>query len=211
MNQVLSFIKKDCKINKVNLKLVKSFSTFADGDPVSGYFVEDPLKIRVAIKRRPKMEWIGDLAHEYSHFRQFKGQSKYWRQLNYSNGDNAYTIYTDYAVDKIRGVTKKKAKRALKRLLAMEHDCERKTIRLLKKVRGKKAEDFVTIYTKKANHYMLYIIFNFYHRHFKLADLQTSRQSLLMDAMPDKLMPIDYFFKNYKKYEALFQTVYIRK
>lgn len=210
LNKIVKEIKKDCKANNVQLKLIPSQYTIIEEDKTSGYFDEsnlNKLKIAVAIGNRPKTDWVPTLVHEYCHFLQLKNKNKaYLKNLN-QNGKNSALIYNDYTVFKHK-MPYRKAFESLKRVLLIELDCEKKVIRYLKK--AKMSQEMIDLYAREANAYLFYLIFDFHYRNCNQKDLLLKKSSLIVDSMPDTLKAFDFYFRNYKKFMPFFETYFLK-
>lgn len=93
-----------------------------------GLFYNIPVKIEIYSKGHSKHEIIKALAHEYCHYLQY--QDGFYNTVNYSLGGF-------YELEKWRchkKISKKKAKCAMAGSMILEHDCEKRTIELIKEL-----------------------------------------------------------------------------
>lgn len=87
------------------------------------------------------------LLHEYCHFLQYKNNRKFWDE-----SAQYYDILFDWAGDKDLLVDDATLDKSLKTILAIEHDCEKRALKL---VSLNPIQDFdVTKYKKAANSYL---------------------------------------------------------
>lgn len=206
LRQIKSFLKK----NNTKLRLLAGRYAFVDNERVSGWFDDGhpERKMMSVATKRPKQEWLSTLYHEVNHLKQMKENSKVYRRSTIQHIDEfSGNIYSDY-VNKSHKIKKRVALMALRRIVHLELDCEQKTVRLMKKS-GKFSQKYIKHYIKKSNADLFEYIFCFYYRNFKIGDKSTKNSHLIMTAMPDKLMDIDFYFKNFKKYKIFFETYFL--
>lgn len=145
MSSVLNFIKhveRHCKRKGFELVVVNSsFIDIGDNAPSSGYFSEDEKKICVALKTK---DFLGILAHEYSHFCQYV-EDKEW-----------YEYYSDSYLKMFEWLEGKRIKNIdfhLGNCLELELDCEKRAVEHIKKFNlGINIEDYI----QRANAYMYF-------------------------------------------------------
>jgi hypothetical protein len=115
-------------------------------DACGGYcwIDDDKRELSVAMKHHMGFEI---LIHEYCHFLQWKNDPKFW----YSHIEK-YDLLFDWINDKNMEVTEKDLKDSLESIIAIEHDCES---RVLKLVKNNPIEDFdINKYIRAANSYL---------------------------------------------------------
>lgn len=151
---VAYIIKKTLKAG-ISLKLINEESVPYDNDEkntCSGYF--DEHEIVVATKKK-ESDWVGVLAHEYCHLTQ-KLNNVFQEKIDYEASNNLEKGITG------KRVSSKKFKESVDRVQAMELDNERRTIRLLKRL---KVELDYDNYIRKANSYIyLYTLIKKYRK-----------------------------------------------
>lgn len=140
-SELLKEIKKDLQDFGGKVNLYKG--PYCGGDSkCSGLFYLDsrdnPI-IKIA-KGGPENEWIGILVHEYCHFLQWKDDIKVWKKFS----DNCAT-FDDLMLNP------KKYKNEIIDLIALELDCEKKAVRILKANQLLDIEDYI----KSANAILL--------------------------------------------------------
>lgn len=145
MSQFLTFIKdieSDCKRNGFSLEILNvKYIDIGDNAPSSGYFSEIDKKICVSLKAK---DFIGILAHEYSHLRQYVEDKElynyyansYEKMFNWLDGKRVMNIDTH-----------------LDNCLELELDCEKRAVELMKKYDlGVDIKDYI----KRANAYVYF-------------------------------------------------------
>lgn len=119
-----SVINKELK--EYNGKIVLYKGEYCGGsDKCHGMFEfnsKDQPVIKVAIGNKTNDQWFGVLIHEYCHFVQWRDDSPIWIAFEESN----------FNIDDIIKSPKKYRKQILQ-LIRLEVDCERKTLKLIKK------------------------------------------------------------------------------
>jgi hypothetical protein len=118
--------------------------------------------------------------HEYSHFLQWKNEKKYFMSLI----NNCYIVF-----DWLDGTFYKKAivTEAIKGVIELEWDCERKSIDLIKKY---KLDVNIEEYCKSANSYLLF--YNIVRQERNWYGKEGGNKKLL-DTMPVTILDLDYY------------------
>lgn len=146
------FIKKvESTIRKDRVKLVLSFSDISvESNSVDGYFSPDDKQICVNAGK-PYLQWIDILTHEFNHYIQWKTQADVWKNLDI-RGSNSYSIFWDWLDGDIElnGVIDL----AVERIVTVEHDCERRTIQMIK---DESLPIDIQTYTRSANSYLVFL------------------------------------------------------
>jgi len=109
------------KLNLRNTKFVR-----ADGFMCYGFFDENQICVA---KKNPK--WIEVLAHEYSHFIQWKRGTELYRKC--FGPTNNYADVVEEWVTSTKNIDRRKLKRAFQTYRAMERECEMLTISTMQK------------------------------------------------------------------------------
>lgn len=140
----LELVLKDCKKHGVKVNIIpKRRYKLSKFEAVVGLWDEENLSITVAAHND---DWLTTLAHEYSHFCQWKN--------NEHSGDEIDDAYADFD-EWVEGKTELSEQR-LNEIITMiqycELDCEKKTLELIKKYN---LFDKPSLYVKKANAYIL--------------------------------------------------------
>lgn len=188
---ILGEIALQCIKHDINFMLENVHSLDADGLPSSGYFDECSL---VVATKRPKKHWLTVLLHEFCHLEQWQTKSALWVADEYGL----------LAVDNwIKGekMDKKTAKQAFNNTIALELDCEKRTVAKIKFYELKLS---IEEYIQKANAYLFSYVFSFYHKQWYVHPYDVSG---IWKKMPKNLF-VDsaLYFKEYPKYEKLYLT-----
>lgn len=125
----------------VKVKFVPKRHITISGSKISGYFDEDNLIIA-----RKSSRWLGVFTHEYSHFLQ-------WIEKEPKYIDSENISIDDIMKDLKRGKKIRNIEEKMIAIRAVEHDCERRTIKLIKEY---KLPINVNVYTQQANSYLCF-------------------------------------------------------
>lgn len=135
---------KKCQKHGITLK-VGGGKAFNLGGRCGGYFDDTNKILAVAIGIKNIGKIIALAEHEANHMRQWLNPRSIWHRKGIKNGHARFSYY-------LAGQRIYKAEQCMMATLAIEHDCERKTLRALRKwqkyVNLKQA-------TKRANSYLL--------------------------------------------------------
>lgn len=178
--RILDYMVKDSE--KDNLEIRFSYNKMAidNGVPYSSGFFEQPKEgqlfpLLVIGINKPESQWLEVLLHEYSHFNQWRNQTKVWRQ---------YTkLYKNYDDDK------EESKDQIEATVNMESECEQDTIKLAKKLNYNLD---IQSYIKKVNAYLLfYQIFQNERKWYKNSPFEDDR---ILDLMPCSIIdkPLEF-------------------
>lgn len=133
---------------KTKTKLVLSIDgPTIDGNKVSGYFSDSDNEI--VVNYEPG--WEETLVHEINHYFQFIEKSKYWTNLEYL-GSNCISLMWEWINGDIE-LTKSELNIVFSRVRDLEHDCEKRTVRMIKKY---KLSIDIEKYICEANIYILF-------------------------------------------------------
>lgn len=133
----------------------------------------DKREFAVAMKHHMGFEI---LIHEYCHFLQWKNDRKFW-----DDSLSTYDVLFDWISDKDMIVDEKDLQQSLRSILSIEHDCEK---RVLKLVQHNPIENFDTNKYKKAvNAYLWSYHLNKELRHRPNKPIYTER---VLEAMPSE-------------------------
>lgn len=145
---VIDFVKEQSKIHGFELQLDTHKMAQLDGEDYSSGFFESPDMgitdvplLAVGIKK-PVVQWAPVLLHEFCHFTQYQEQ---------------ITVWKDYIRVSSLKPTKLNLKRLHKITMELESDCEKRTIKLIKKLKIEHLIDPIK-YAKQSNAYI-----TFYH------------------------------------------------
>lgn len=142
IKKLLADISVKCVKNGISFKLEYAPQVDVKNIPCSGYFDEESLV--VAVKKRKTNDWLDILVHESCHLDQCLEKSKYWYK-----DEVTLDIVEGYL--KGKNYSKTRLKTAFINTINLEMDCEKRTIRKMKKYNIK----FNTsLYIQKANSYL---------------------------------------------------------
>lgn len=142
VKKLISDTASKCLKEGFSFNLVAKTSVQAGkGIECSGYF--DEKELIVAAKKK---EWLDVLAHESCHLDQFVENSKYWR-----GGENGIIALDSWLLKK-RKYSNVYLEKAIKNIILLELDCEKRTVKKLKKYNIKFNK---SLYIQKANAYLL--------------------------------------------------------
>jgi len=169
------------KIGKTNIKL-----TFADkkyvmvqGSRVSGYFDENEL---VCATGNPIKKWLPIFVHEFSHFEQWQKNCKSWTQVFINGKDLSDETFKwiggkKYSLEKIKEITR--------RVRILELDCERRTVKNIKKF---KLPIDVDNYIRGANSYIYFYNYAMLRRRWWKRGMAPYYNPEILSHMPSKFM-----------------------
>lgn len=140
-HQFVRFVKNHLADYGMKLVIGRGKTVNTDGFRCSGFFNEDLKVIKVAGKAE---NFLAILVHEYCHFLQYLNNSKIYEKSHRAG----------YVVDnwlKGKNFDTKLVKRSFFLVRAMERDCEKRAVKVIKKFKLKIDEK---LYTKKAHCYI---------------------------------------------------------
>ena len=109
----------NCHNNNIGLVFVNKGSVRIGKDLVSGYF--DANKIVVAIKNNQE-DWLSTLVHESCHLDQYLERNRWYSNLMENKLD-----------DWVNGAQLKNARTHVDKVIKLEHDCEKRSLRKIEK------------------------------------------------------------------------------
>jgi hypothetical protein len=140
--KLIADIASKCLKNNFSFNLVASkFVEAGKGIKCSGYFDEKEL-----IVASLKKDWIDVLIHESCHLDQFVENCKYWRE-----GEDGIIMMDAWLLKK-KSYSQSRLEKAIKSTILLELDCEKRTVRKMKKY-GLKINQ--SLYIQRANSYLL--------------------------------------------------------
>lgn len=162
----------------------------AGGCECVGWADEKGLKIATS---NTISEWVSVLIHETCHFDQHNERPQWVSKI-----DGAINKFDSYLAGK--KITIKEAKKAAKDCIRIEHDCEARTLR---KIRRNKLPFDLVEYAKKANAYILGY-------HVSVTNRRWCKESYTNETiwknMPPKLLPLKLALNPPKKLLDLYNT-----
>lgn len=142
ITKLISDVSRKCIDNKINFRLEYTEQVYANDIPCSGFFDEKSLV--VATKKKNLQDWLDILIHESCHLDQFIEKSKVW-----CSDELSLFVVEKWIQNK--KINLKKAVEAFHNTILLELDCEKRTIKKIKKYKIKFNTD---LYTQKANAYL---------------------------------------------------------
>jgi len=151
----INHVKRDCKKNGVDLRLLTS-SHVPYGDEgtsmsfVNGYFSDQPVELVVGTGKELE-KWLPVLVHEYGHMQQWKESSPAWMDLELDDV-SVYDVMDQWLAGN-RELNPIERFQVFFKAQRLELDCEKRAIELIKKF------DLplnLLEYTQKANSYVLF-------------------------------------------------------
>jgi hypothetical protein len=149
VQKFIKFVIRDCASEGVKVRLVKGEKVYDGGLFISGYFSDETKEIAVAI-RCPLSHWLGVLVHEYAHFCQWRENCKAWRECTNTSIADAGSLIHMWMSKDIE-LTEKQKQLYLNKTIALELDCEKRAVRLIKQYR---LPLDIKEYVQKANAYL---------------------------------------------------------
>lgn len=143
----LKDLRRKCRDNKIKLSLIRAGQVKCDKDgeiKCSGYFDSGDKELAVA---KGQDDWLQILVHESCHLDQWLEGTKEWRREDKLGND----VLDKWLLGK--DIDRRKLKRAVNNIIALELDCERRAVRKIVEYGLPISE---TIYIQKANCYLLY-------------------------------------------------------
>lgn len=142
ITKLIADVSKKCIENKINFRLEYAEQVDTNNIPCSGYFDEKSLV--VATKKKNLHDWLDILIHESCHLDQFVEKSKVW-----CPDEIGLYVVEDWIKNK--KINLKKAIKAFHNTINLELDCEKRTV---KKVKKYKIKLNIEQYIQKANSYL---------------------------------------------------------
>lgn len=179
ITKLLADISKKCIENKINFRLEYAEQVDTNNIPCSGYFDEKSLV--VATKKKKLQDWLDILIHESCHLDQFVEKSSYWVP-----DDLGLYVVEDWIKNK--KINLKKAKNAFINTINLELDCEKRTVKKIKKY---KLNFNIDEYIQKANSYLFGYGISF---HKKVWPNTPYEKPHIYKKMPKKFLKAEEYF-----------------
>lgn len=190
IKQLLSDVIEKCIKHKITLRLEHVGTVIVDNLPCSGYFNETHLV--VATKKKNDNEWISTLLHEVCHLDQFLKGPSVWTP------DEQALIIVDNWIDG-KKISKQKRELGFKNSIALELDCEKRTVRKIKKYN---LSIDIKDYIMKANSYLFSYVYSLHERKWYKHPYENKQ---IYSYMPDKFLKLDQYFTEYSKYKEYYK------
>lgn len=175
--QFIRLVQQDCSAKGVQFKVTDGAFLVLDGLRCNGYFVEEPTPILAVATGKSSRKWFKTLVHEYCHMLQWLEQTRKWK-------DSAKSDYMwSWFVGEDR-VTRRQAYRSALYALDLELDCERRVLRLIKKL--DLPIDPVR-YAQEANAYVYFYYAALKHKRWYEVGKEPYSLPRLVDRMPKHL------------------------
>jgi hypothetical protein len=207
---IIEDIKKYCQSNGISVNMDSSAPRVRYSDPekgieidCSGFFSDkNGLSLHVATGK-PFMEWFPIFLHEFCHGVQCINQEKVWTDNQIDKKMEAGDLI-DLYLKGLNNVSKEDALESKQKVMAVELDCEKKVVELIKKYQ---IQDIIDVkeYIQKSNAYVL-----FYHlvveekKWYKKTAPYENRE--IYGAMPDFFLE-DYNTISENHYNVLKKTL----
>lgn len=192
------------KVN-VNLLCDRPFLDDGDGIPCVGYFEATTPALYACITGK-QSEWLGLLAHEYSHFRQFITKDKSWTSCELPDGRDATTVFFNWLTGS--RTSKRLVQKCVEITLKCEMDCERRVIKLIKRF---DLPINLRAYVKKSNAYLYTYPFAMKHRRWNIGGKPPYRCANILRVVPTKMLSFDEIMDMPEDYEKLAKRYCFKK
>jgi len=161
LGKFLGYAFTDLLNHNVEIQFLAREYVMADGCPTSGYFDADAPALVVAIGK-PKEAWIKVFVHEYCHFVQRK-ESIGDPQALWNLCGKREDVFWEWLAGENQTARPRTIQRALWLVRSLELDCEKQTVRLLRKF--KLYDDLgIKDYIQSANAYLWFHTYLLSHR-----------------------------------------------
>jgi len=185
IQKLISDIMTQCVTNGINFRLEYTDQVDQENIPCSGYFDEQTLA--VATKKEKMQDWLDILVHESCHLDQFLAGAKAWM-----SDENTLFIVEGWIHGK--NIPKKKLENGFKNTIALELDCEKRTVAKMQKygIRFNKKQ-----YIQKANSYLFSYTYAFINKTWYPKPYENPK---IYNHMPIKFLTVDKYFDINSKY-----------
>jgi hypothetical protein len=185
------FVKSECKKHKIKCKIKNvKYLILSKNIKCGGYFDSDGGVLAVASNN---VNYLGILAHEYSHMTQWLDKIELWDlsadSINFVDEWLAGKEVDD--IEKHMGAARD-----------LELDNEKRTVKIIKK---HKLDINVESYIQKANAYIYFYTYMLQSRKWCKPNNSPYNNKILVDAMPKK------FVKNYNKLPKKIEKIFIEQ
>lgn len=162
--RVLLHIKQTCKSFDIDFRLTDASHVIYEADvtqtPCAGFFTKDVLAVAI---NKPLEEWFPILLHESSHMDQYLDDCKEWTDTISEDGTDICDLFFEWLDGKELSIDY--ATELAKIVLAIELDCEKRTV---EKIKTYQLESWLNTeeYIKKANSYVYFYLYALEKRSF---------------------------------------------
>ena len=185
IQKLISDIMTKCIKNGINFRLEYTDQVDQENIPCSGYFDEQTLA--VATKKEKMQDWLDILVHESCHLDQFLSGPKVWME-------DEQTLFIVEGWIHGKNFTKKKLENGFKNTIALELDCEKRTVAKMQKygIRFNKKQ-----YIQKANSYLFSYTYAYVNKVWYPKPYENPE---IYNHMPSKFLTVDEYFDINSKY-----------
>lgn len=188
-SKLLGDIALKCIKNKITFKLDYTSHVDIDGLPCSGYFDEKTLC--VAVDKKQELEWVMVLIHEDCHVDQWLEDSSYWVP-----DKDAINIVEGWINGK--RYTKKRLLQGFDNTIAIELDCEKRSVAKAKKY---KIPFSVKQYTQQANAYLFGYVATYYTKKWYKSPYENVN---IWSKMPETFLELPEYYSSFEQFKTLF-------
>ena len=196
----INHVEIDTRKHGIELRFVHSSIVSLPDDPAYecvGYFIAYPQKLLVVATNKPRDEWLSVLAHEYSHFVQWKEGAEVWH-ANHVDGMDGEAWLDDWIHERVE-LEHDTIHEIMKSTLAVELDAERRAMDYL---RGFALPLDPEVYAKKANASLYYYpIIPKTRRWFEINPYDVDG---VVSQMPSGLLRVQDYIDIPKYYESIY-------
>jgi len=179
--QFLSYVWEECKNNDVRFYLSPGKSVRTSGGCCAGWFGpeddDDQRYVLAVATGSPASAWFEVLVHEFCHMQQWLEGTEIWKKSEKADD------FWDW-VDKDIEISPSEAKKQALLLIDVELDCERRVVRMVKKL---KLPVDVPSYIKQANSYVYFYHLVLKHRRWYKIGREPFRSRNILEEMPNTL------------------------
>jgi len=170
----------------INMANSRSVTYTLDDSEVNGYWDHNRMELACAIGQ-PQENWLPIFVHEYAHFTQWQEQCETWVKAEMPMGDEETKVtYSDLMWEWMEGsyFPVSQIKGSLDAARELEADCERRSLKLIKKFQLPICTKF---YAKKSNAYVHF--YNAIFRFKKWYEIGKEPYNIpeILDVMPDTI------------------------
>jgi len=179
INKLIADVSEKCIKNKINFRLEYVEQVDTNNIPCSGYFDEKSLV--VATKKKKLEDWLDILIHESCHLDQFVEKSKVWCP-------DELGLYVVENWIKKKKINLKKVTEAFHNTILLELDCEKRTVKKIKKYN---LNFNIDLYIQKANSYLYGYGVSFKKKVWPNTPYE---KSSIVNKMPKKFLKTEEYF-----------------
>lgn len=185
IQKLISDIMTQCVKNGINFRLEHTDQVDQENIPCSGYFDEQTLA--VATKKEKMQDWLDILVHESCHLDQFLAGPDVWMP-------DEETLFIVEGWIHGKNISKKKLEMGFKNTIALELDCEKRTVAKMQKygIRFNKKQ-----YIQKANSYLFSYTYAFVNKAWYPKPYEKPK---IYNHMPTKFLTVNEYFDINSKY-----------